>query len=100
MIPQVKQILDQIESIHSKKNEDYTSGGPFENFDRAAEVISWFKKDEDKAFVNHIATKLARLATLKSKDKGPNNESIADSHLDLAVYCILWYAKYLTDQSN
>lgn len=90
----VSAILSRIQEIHSKKNDDYTSGQPFENFERAALLLSWFKDNKDKAYVNHIATKLARLATLLNTGKIPNNESIDDSFLDLCTYCILWYASY------
>lgn len=93
-IPEVITILNNIKTIHEKKNQDYSAGGPFENFERAAELLSWFKHDKDKVFINHIATKLARLATLLGSDKTPNNESIEDSFLDLCTYCILWSASH------
>lgn len=88
--PLVKELLEKIQKIHDSKNEDYTSLGYYENFTRSAEIASWFKNDEDKPFVILIATKLARLATLLSSEKKPNNESIDDSFLDLCTYCILW----------
>lgn len=87
----VTELLQKIEAIHDKKNEDYSGGGLYENFERAAQLIAWFEKNEDKAFVNHIATKLARLSTLlNNSQRAPNNESIQDSFLDLATYCVLW----------
>lgn len=88
--PLVKKFLARIATIHDKKNNDYAAGDPYENFMRAAEVTSWFNNKEDKPFVNHIATKMARLATLLNSENEPNNESIDDSFLDLATYCILW----------
>lgn len=92
-IPGVINRLEKIRKIHEKKNEDYAAPGKsFENFERAAEVASWFKHDIDKAFIHNIATKLARLATLLNSDKPPNNESIEDSFDDLATYCLLWGA--------
>jgi hypothetical protein len=96
MIPEVQKILDRITEIHQRKNQDYASQGkPFENFERSSEIISWFNKPVDQAFVALIATKLARLAVLKSQEAKPQNESLEDSLLDLSVYCILWYAHYL-----
>lgn len=90
-IPQVVELLDRIKAIYEKKNKDYSSQtNQFENFERAAMLIGWFDENEDKAFVNHIATKLARLATLLNSGAEPNNESIDDSFLDLCTYCILW----------
>lgn len=91
----VAAILSRIQDIHSKKNEDYSSAGKsFENFDRTELLISWFNHNKDKVYINHIATKLARLATLLNKTGEPNNESIDDTMLDLCTYCILWYANY------
>lgn len=96
MIPEVERILGQIYEIHAKKNSDYAAkGSPFENFERSAELMSWFSRDEDLPFVCLIGTKLARIATLRSKTDKPNNESLEDSLLDLSTYCILWYASIL-----
>lgn len=94
-IPEVALMLEKIKAIHEKKNQDYTSSGKnYENFERAAQLISWFNRDVDKTYVNHIATKLARLATLLNSSAQPNNESIEDSFLDLCTYCILWSADF------
>jgi hypothetical protein len=76
-----------------KKREDYTSSGTHQNFERAEIIISWFSNDIDKVYATHIATKLARLATLLSSDKEPNNESIRDSFEDLTNYAALWGSK-------
>lgn len=92
-IPEFMQLLEKMKEIHEKKNNDYAAT-PFENFERSAEISSWFKYDNDKAFVILIATKLARLATLLNKDIIPNNEPIEDSFLDLTTYCALWAAFY------
>lgn len=93
-IPEVMQILENIKIIHERKNADYSaSNKAFENFQRSAILSSWFNDDRDKAFVVLIGTKLARLATLLNKaghGATPNNESIDDTFLDLATYCILW----------
>ena len=95
MIAEVALIINRIKEIHEKKNQDYAAKGKdYENFERAAELISWFKNDHDKTYVNHIGTKLARLATLLNSENEPNNESIDDSFLDLCTYCILWSANY------
>lgn len=99
-IPEVIALLDKIRTIHEKKNSDYAAvNSPFENFERSAKLSSWFNSDADKSFVVLIGTKLARLATLlNDKNKKPNNESIDDSFLDLATYCILWGAYHQNKQ--
>lgn len=92
-IPEFTELMNSISLIHDKKNRDYASAeNPFSNFERSAELMSWFKDENDKAFVSLIGTKLARLAELLQEDKVPNNESIDDSFLDLSTYCILWGA--------
>lgn len=90
-IPEVMDLLDKIQAIHRKKNEDYSEAGePFQNFERSAFLAEWFDGSVDKAFVVLIGTKMARLATLLNSGKEPNNESVADSFLDLTAYCALW----------
>lgn len=92
-IPDFVESLDKMRELHLRKNDDYAdSDNPFSNFEFTEFVLSYFKSDRDKAFVWPIATKLARLATLFSSNKSPNNESVDDSFLDMAVYTLLWKA--------
>ena len=91
-IPEFIELLDSSKAIHLKKNQDYANASnPFSNFERSAELISWFSNDTDKAFIALIGTKLARIAEL-SDGRTPNNESLDDSFLDLVTYCGLWAA--------
>lgn len=95
------ELLKWAEETHRKKNEDYTGNdNPFENFERANIIASWFAKPEDKAFAVLIGVKLARLATLLNSDRAPNNESIEDTFGDNFVYAGLWasYRKRLAKQ--
>lgn len=88
-------LLERIKVIHEKKAKDYAAAANIdENFERSAQLTSWFNNALDKAFVSHIATKLARLSTLLNKKDAPNNESIEDTFLDLTTYCALWSANY------
>jgi hypothetical protein len=99
MIPEFVSLLDRMKSIHHKKNLDYAAqSNQYENFERSALLIEWFNDPIDKAFVSLIATKLARLATLRNQNREPNNESVDDSFLDLCTYCALW-ASYKTKTS-
>lgn len=98
-IPEFIQLLDDSRAIHLKKNQDYAQeNNPFSNFERSAIIMSWFDDPVDKAFVNLIGTKLARLAELRN-GKTAKNESIYDTLLDLGTYCFLWGA-YIMRQSN
>ena len=88
-----EQLLERSKAIHFKKREDYTTNptaNPHENFERANEIISWFPP-EYKSFASHIGTKLARLGSLLSTNKTPNNESLDDTFLDLVTYCGLMF---------
>lgn len=95
-MPVIKDVLDSlkiIEDLHWKKNDDYASdANPFSNFDLTAEGIRNFKNPKDVAFAWPIYNKLARLSNLLSKDTPPNNESIEDSLVDIAVYALIWKA--------
>jgi hypothetical protein len=94
----LKELFDSCAELSMSKRQDYTNNpiaDAHENFKRTAELISWFKHDQDKAYVNHIATKLARLSSLLNTERVPNNESIEDSFRDLINYCGLWAERRL-----
>lgn len=98
-IPEFIELLDASKAIHLKKNQDYANdNNPFSNFERSAELISWFNNPTDKSFIALIGTKLARIAEL-SDGRTPNNESLDDSFLDLVTYCALW-ASYVKRTRN
>ena len=86
-----EQTLKQVYDLHKKKSHDYAGkSNPYSNFTRSASLMEWFENSTDKAFVNLIGTKLARLAVLLSSKEAPLNESIEDSFNDLVTYTILW----------
>lgn len=90
-IPGFIESLDKMREVHIKKNEDYaTTDNPFSNFDVSEYGLNLFRNPRDQAFVWPIFTKLARLATLLNSIRNPNNESIGDSLIDIANYCLLW----------
>lgn len=85
--------IETMRALHLKKNADYAADdNPFQNFEFTEYVLKHFKTDRDKSFVWPIACKLARLANLLDSEKEPNNESIDDSFIDIAVYVLLWKA--------
>lgn len=91
----VPQILKEIQNIHDRKNADYAQeSNPWSNFERAAVIASWINNPLDKVFATLIGIKLARMAELLNGKK-PNNESLADSFLDMNTYGVLWHANYL-----
>ena len=93
MIKEFLDILETAKTLHEKKSKDYASqSNQFENFERSALLMEWFNDPIDKAFVNLIGTKLARIATLRNNGGKAENEPLADSFFDLTVYCGLWAA--------
>ncbi len=100
------QILERSKEIHLKKSQDYTTNtevNPHENFERAALIASWFPV-KYAAFAVLIGTKLARLASLLTKEEqsgySPNNESTDDSFLDLLTYSGLFFSFWKSKRSE
>lgn len=89
-------ILNEALKLQTSKRSDYTSAnsGQYQNFERVASVVEWFKDPQDQVFVTLIMTKIARLAALleKGHDK-PKHESVYDTFVDLTNYSSLWAGK-------
>lgn len=85
-----EELMGKGKALLVSKRADYTTNSRYENFERQAELISWFTEPRDQAFVAVIAIKLARLGSLLGRNKIPNNESIEDTFVDLINYCSLW----------
>jgi hypothetical protein len=93
--PKFRMLLSEMQELHDRKNHDYANAGdPFSNFAEAAEVARGFT-GKDAVYAVLIGVKLARLRELLSSGKAPQNESIADTRKDLAMYCALWAADTL-----
>ncbi len=73
-------------SIMFKKGNDYSGEDRLSNFKLGGAIIGLTAEQQCLAL---ISTKVARLGSLVSGNKTPNNESISDSILDLANYTIL-----------
>lgn len=86
---QTKYLTEQFEKIKEvqlKKGNDYANEDRLSNFKLAGNICGL------KAEINClslIATKVARLGVLLNSDNEPNNESVADSILDLQSYSLL-----------
>ena len=96
---EVEVVLEEILEIHRKKAADYSRPEEaFSNFIEAAEQSGVTPLDTVEVL---IGIKTARIKNLRSKLKGDleeqmttkvNNEPLADSYLDRAVYAIIAYA--------
>jgi len=90
-----------MKEVHIRKNEDYaTAADPLSNFKYCQLCLEPFTNDRDKPFVAFIATKMARLASLLSADRVPNNESIDDNFIDIANYVLLWKARIVEERDQ
>lgn len=69
-----------------KKGNDYALHDRLSNFKLAGAIAG---NSAEINCLNMIATKVARLGALLSRDKIPSNESIRDTILDLANYAVL-----------
>lgn len=78
-------------AIHEKKNRDYSElENAYSNFEYSAKVAAQFTNIIDRVFAVLVSTKMARIAELTKPGKIPNNESLDDSYLDMAVYAAIW----------
>jgi len=85
-------LIEKCKEIHDKKSHDYASdSNPFSNFEQAASVANVTTHEVFKVL---IGIKLARLSELLTNNKDPKNESIEDTFIDLANYCLLWGSYY------
>ena len=72
--------------IMFKKGNDYAGQDRLSNFKHGGAICGISAEQHCLAL---IATKVARLGSLLSSGKTPNNESINDSCIDLANYALL-----------
>jgi hypothetical protein len=85
--PWFDRLLDEMRTLHSKKNEDYAhEGAPYSNFEHAAQQSGL---TVHQVFDVLLGIKTARLVELTRKGTVPNNESVRDSRLDRAMYAAL-----------
>ena len=85
--PAFDALLTRMGEIHDRKNQDYAQlANPYSNFEEAAAAAGI---TVDQVFAVLMGIKQARLKELTSTSKIPNNESLQDTKLDLAVYAAL-----------
>ena len=93
--PKFDELLQRMQSIHSKKEADYTGDkDPHFNFRFSADFAANFENRIDKPYAYLIGTKIARLISLLEKDNVvPQNEPLEDTFVDLANYFLLWASR-------
>lgn len=78
--------MQKQKEILNKKGQDYASDNTLSNFILAGSIC---KLTPEQNCLSLMATKMARLGELMSSGKAPNFESVRDTIIDLANYCIL-----------
>lgn len=92
--PRFHNLLTKMQEMHERKAHDYAKDSdPYSNFKEAAATAGL---TPDDVFAVMIGVKLARLKELTGAGKKPNNESIQDTRIDLAVYAALWASYHET----
>ncbi len=90
--PRFHKLLQKMAEVHDKKSADYAStSNYYSNFEKAAAAAG---VSVDDVFNTLIEVKTARLVELMKNGKTPQNESVQDTLLDRAVYCILHASYY------
>lgn len=87
-------MVEKMRAIMFKKGNDYSTEDRLSNFKLAGAIAG---NTAEVNCLNLIATKVARLGVLLNSDKGPENEGISDSVIDLANYAILLNMLLLED---
>lgn len=83
--PRFYELVEEICELHARKNADYSrDDDPLSNFRRAESlgVEAW------RGVLVRMSDKWSRIEEL-SRGKVPQNESMADSLIDLSVYSLL-----------
>lgn len=86
--------------MNRRKRRDYAlDGDPFSNFIGTA---GHFGMPVWEAAEFNLVQKLERLKSLRTNGRmnTPDNESVADTYLDAAVYAVIMYAIYLNRKSG
>jgi hypothetical protein len=87
--------LIPIVQTNRKKRADYAKDGdPFSSFRTSSDLIGLVGFGPVEAALFNITQKLSRLKSLRENGRmdDPQNEAVADTYLDLAVYGVLLYA--------
>jgi hypothetical protein len=91
--PLFYEIVDKMAEVHSSKSHDYASNeNPYGNYHFAGMLSKLFNNPDDAGFIGRIGEKIYRLANLENSGKVAENESIADTELDICVITALWMA--------
>ena len=83
-----KEFTERMKEILDRKGDDYSGKDRLSVFKTTAQICH---TTAEMVVLDKIVTKVARLGTLFTSSKAPNNKSIEDNIVDLANYVILLY---------
>ena len=92
--------LIPIVQTNRKKRADYArDGDPFSSFRISSDLLGLVGFGPVEAALFNITQKLSRLKSLRENGRmdDPQNEAVADTYLDLAVYAVLLYALHRSE---
>lgn len=87
-----RRACDKMIDITKKKNADYTGGSddPFNNFRHIGELVQGLPNVCEIGFLTRMSDKFSRIGSFVAKGKiEVTDESVDDTLLDLANYCVL-----------
>ena len=85
-----RKYLKEMDKIHSRKNHDYANQNePLSNFRIVYELTKDIPDSPFKVAFTRLVEKILRIAQVASKGNKVKNETINDSLMDGANYCIL-----------
>lgn len=87
-------VMDIVQTNRRKRKDYAVDGSPFSNFDTTAAGLGIEGFGAKESAIFNVLQKLARLSSLRANGRldDPQNESVEDTYLDLAVYSIIAYA--------
>lgn len=90
-----ERVLIDMVKVSRKKRADYASDSdPLSNFKGTAEALGLSGFGSVEAALFNVLQKIERLKALRNNGRmsEPQNESVTDTYLDLAVYAVFTYA--------
>ena len=83
---QFETYISRCKDMMLRKGSDYANADRLSSFKLSGAIIG---QSAEQSCLNHIATKVSRLGQLIGSGKTAQNESLADTVLDLTCYSIL-----------
>lgn len=88
--PKFREYTEEMVNIHSQKNHDYSDASdPLNNFRITNELVKGIPDCPFKVAFTRLIEKVLRISQVAKKGNQVTNETLIDSLMDGANYCIL-----------